>query len=156
MKITIISFSGRADGNCSKVSSMIKEHYKNQAKIYKFSDFSINSCGNSCNNECISNKICPHKNDMEEKLIKEISESDVSYFVVPNYSDYPCSNFFIFNERFLSCTWNNEKLLEKYTKSTKKFIVISSSSSENFEKVFSYHCENKAEIKFISPKELQK
>ena len=28
-----------------------------------------------------------------------ITDSDLSYFIVPNYCDYPCANFFIFNER---------------------------------------------------------
>jgi len=46
MKITIISFSGRANGNCQKIAYKVSEEFSNEnVAFYDFSSFYIHPCG---------------------------------------------------------------------------------------------------------------
>lgn len=149
--VTILSFSGRANGNCSQIARVIKDTVS-FANIYSFADFQIQPCGR-CEHECFQTREkCPYFSDMEYRLLDAICNSDMVYFVLPNYCDYPCANFFVFNERSQCYFQGREDLLERYLNVPEKFIVISNSRSANFSEAFTQHTSQEPEILFISAK----
>lgn len=149
MSVCIISFSSRKDGNCAKISDYVSSIYPN-AKRYSFSDFRINGCGN-CKCQCFENgDKCPFAGDKEREILDAITNSGLSIFVVPNYCDYPCSNYFAFNERSICYFRNNEDLLNKYLYAKKKFIVVSNSEKDNFIHAFSYQTVDAPDILFLA------
>lgn len=149
MMVTILSFSGRPDGNCSHIASRIMERIP-FSNIYSFSDFEISPCGR-CEHECFQTREkCPHFSDMEFRLLDAVCNSEIAYYILPNYCDYPCANFFVFNERSQCYFQSREDLLERYLDVPKKFIVISNSRSENFSEAFTQHTSKEPEILFLS------
>lgn len=155
MHVCIISFSSRADGNCAQIARYIKSHY-DSAVLYLFSDFSISPCG-TCDYECFKNNAdCPNINDMENKLLEAVSQCDLAYYVVPNYCDYPCANYFIFNERSQCFFQQREDRLAVYEKVPKKFIAISNTDQDNFIKAFSYQVEGTPDTLFLRAKDYGK
>ena len=148
MKVCVISFSGRAEGNCAAVGAYLKELYGEEAVLYRFADFSLTPCG-CCNHECFAGKDCPHIGDMSVTLQEAVADSDLAYFIVPNYCGYPCSNFFVFNERCCCWTWGHQERVDAYSKTPKKFIAISNSGFDNFKQAFRYHCDGDPEILFL-------
>ena len=156
MKTCIISFSSRADGNCSQIGKLVCSLTEN-AELFDFSEFTIHSCG-ECGYECFSSGCqCPYAGDMECRLLDAITHSDLTFFILPNYCDYPCANFFVFNERSLCYFQGNPELLDAYEKVPKKVIVVSNTNEENFRKVMTYHADREPEIFFLSAaKELVK
>ena len=132
--VIIVSFSSRNHGNCEQISNQIRASYDKQTNVlhYKFSDFEIQPCG-KCHYQCFKdNTACPYIGDMEYKLLDEICHSTMAYFVIPNYCDYPCANFFIFNERSQCYFQNHPERLDQYLQIRKKFIVVSNSKAESF------------------------
>ncbi|MCH5159287.1 MAG: hypothetical protein J1F66_00370 [Clostridiales bacterium] len=155
MSVCIVSFSSRKGGNSSQISGFIKSQLPD-AKIYNFADFSINACVD-CEYQCFNGgSNCPYFNDKECEILDAITNSTLTYFIVPNYCDFPCSNFFVFNERSLCYFQNNEQLLTRYLKTPKKFIVISNGNIENFQTAFSYHTEEMPGILSLSAKKYGK
>lgn len=152
MKISIINFSNRKNGNSQMIMEFLKEIYINaEIKTYNFSSMKISQCGN-CNYECMKDKErCPYK-DKIYNIYKNIMNSDICYYIVANYCEYPCSNFFIFNERRCGYFNKNDKKLNKYLNIRKKFIVITNSNTINFLDIFKYHVNNEPDVLFISPK----
>ena len=148
MKISILSFSSRPNGNCAQISSYLKELHGEEAEVYRFSDFEIAGCGR-CNHECFAGQECPHIKDMEYTLQDAVTNSDLCYFVVPNYCGYPCSNFFIFNERCVCYTKGIKERSEAYKNSRKKFIIVSNSGQENFRKLMGYHCNGEPDMLYL-------
>lgn len=73
----------------------------------------------------------------------------MAYFVVPNYCDYPCANFFIFNERRQCYFQNHPELEDRYLNIPKKFIVVNNTGQNHFQEVFAQHVV-KPEILFLS------
>jgi len=147
MTVSILSFSGRKNGNCAAIAAYLKQLYGDDAVIYSFGDFKLTPCGD-CNHECFSSgkETCPNKGDMTKTLYEAVMNSDVSYYIVPNYCGYPCSNFFVFNERGLTCYWQAPEILERYNRAKKKFIVVSISGADTIRTALSYHCEGDAEL----------
>ena len=52
--------------------------------------------------------------------------SEMVYFELPNYCDYPCANYFIFNECSQCFFQRKPDLLEAYLTIPKRSIVIMS------------------------------
>lgn len=155
-QILIISFSSRKDGNCDSICKYIEEIDPKYTESFLFSENSITACGR-CAYECfIDNKMCPYFDDPEDGLLRQLCLSDQVYFIVPNYCDYPCSNFFIFNERSQVFFQGNPERLDQYEAIPKKFIVVSGSESENFRAAFRYHVNDEPEILFLSAKRFGK
>lgn len=141
MKVCIVSFSGRPGGNCSSIAEILQQRLqpKNKVTVYDFSSFSITSCG-YCNYECFqANEKCPYICDPEFAICDAITNSDLTYFVIPNYCDYPCSNFYIFNERSQCYFQHHQDLLNQYLSVRKKFIVVSNTGQDNFITAFRDH-----------------
>lgn len=150
MRVCIVSFSTRKNGNCATIGNYIRDIYCDTAILLSFADFSINPCG-KCNYECFTDNLsCPYINDMECSLIDNIISHDLTYFIVPNYCDYPCANFFAFSERQQCYFKDNPSKLDAYEKAHKKFIVISNTEQNNFQKVFSYHVTETPTILYLS------
>lgn len=151
MSVCIVSFSSRKNGNCSQIGKFIETHLSN-VKFYDFADFTINACGR-CSYQCFNGgSNCPFFADKECEILDAITNSTVTYFIVPNYCDFPCSNFFVFNERSLCYFQNNEKLLNTYLQVPKKFIVVSNSNLENFKTAFAYHTNDEPDVLCLSAK----
>ena len=93
---------------------------------------------------------------MENILLEAVSKCDLAYFVVPNYSDCPCANYFIFRERSQYYFRNRPDELSVYEKTPKKFIVVSNTEQKNFSKIFSYEVEGQPNILFLRSKDFGK
>ena len=155
MSVCIISFSSRKDANCHQISDYVQSIYPN-AKRYDFSDFRISGCG-FCSCQCFQDgDKCPYVQDKEREILDAITHSELAIYVVPNYCDFPCSNYFAFNERSICYFRNNENLLSKYLYVPKKFIVVSNSNQDNFKKVFSYQTVGTPDILFLASYEYGK
>ncbi len=71
----------------------------------------------------------PFIDDDIKSIYDGILNSNQVIFIIPIYSDYPCSNFFIFRERS-QCIFNDEKIYLKYLKISKRFIIIGNTGIE--------------------------
>ena len=114
-KICVISFSGRSGGNCASIAREIENFWlgKGVVSVFDFSTFEIAPCGR-CSCECFKKReSCPYFSDSEFDICDTITNSGLTYFVVPNYCDYPCANFFIFNERSQCYFQRRHELLER-------------------------------------------
>lgn len=138
--IVVVNFSSRKDGNCYQISGVVKKHYKEKkVKIFNFYENTYISCGH-CDYECFKKK-CKVSDGINE-IFKAIVQSEETIFVVPNYCDYPNSNYFLFNERSCGFFNGNKDLMNRYLNIPKKFIVVSNSCNNNFKTAFSYHLAN--------------
>lgn len=140
MNIVVISFSGRANGNCHNIADKICGEFRNEkVTLYDFSAFRINPCG-ECMMECFKNREnCPFFGDKAFELYEAVGNSDLTFFVVPNYCDFPCSNYFAFNERGQCYFQGREELMKSYLRIKKRFIVVSNTEKANFIRVFQDH-----------------
>lgn len=155
MKTCIISFSSRAAGNCSQVGKLVYSLTKD-AILFDFSEFDIHPCG-KCGYECFATcEKCPYIDDMECSILDAITHSDLTYFILPNYCDYPCANFFAFNERSQCYFQGKTELLDAYEKVPKRAIIVSNTNEKNFRKVMAYHVDREPEILFLSAKKYGK
>jgi len=155
MKTVIVSFSSRANGNCTKIGRLIKENTK-YSVLYCFSDFSIQACS-GCNYDCFEkSEACPHIGDKECEILDAIVHSEITYFVLPNYCDYPCANYFSFNERSQCFFQGRTDLLSAYLKIPKRCIVVSNTNKENFIKALAYQTEQEPDILFLSARQYGK
>ena len=93
---------------------------------------------------------------MEHRLLDEITLSELTYFILPNYCDYPCANFFIFNERSQCYFQGKPELLDAYEKVPKRAIVVSNTNEENFRQAIAYQAYEKPDILFLSAKKYGK
>lgn len=153
MKVTIINFSGRANGNCSNISNILARKYESESvESFDFCSESVSPCG-KCDYECFKEEK-PCTIDAVNRIFESIVGADLAFFVMPNYCDYPPANYFAFNERSCGYFLKDEKLLSKYLAVKKKFIVVSNTELENFAKAFSYQVADgeKPDMLFLSAK----
>ena len=130
MRVLVISFSARPHGNCDRISRMIQESCGYECTQFRFSQQQIHPCGR-CSYECFEKeKACPYIEDPEYALLNDVCNHDLTYFVIPNYCDYPCANYFIFNERSQCYFQHKPELLDVFLNMRKKFIVISNTNAE--------------------------
>ena len=155
MKTVIVSFSSRADGNCAQIAGLIRS-LCGGAELFDFSAFEIRPCG-ACDYACFAGRErCPYIGDMECRILDAVTHSDLTFFVLPNYCDYPCANYFIFNERSQCYFQGRPELLERYEKVPKRCVVVSNTERENFVRALSYQSEQAPEILFLSAKKFGK
>lgn len=155
MKTCIISFSSRENGNCAQIGKLIQS-VAEDAELFDFSKIELHPCGR-CEYQCFSErKQCPYREDMECRLLEAVTQSDLTYFILPNYCDYPCVNYFIFNERSQCCFQGRADLLDSYEKVPKRAVVVSNTNRENFIKALSYQSVKEKDILFLSAKQYGK
>lgn len=107
----IISFSGRSNGNCDQIASLISMQ---SDKIVYFRDLNIHSCAN-CDYECFD-KECKYRDDDVYALYGSMLSFDKVILIVPMYCGNPSSLYFIFNERCQDYFMHNdtyEAILQK-------------------------------------------
>ena len=159
MKVCIVNFSGRDYGNCKRIADFVNGKFgSNEVVQFDFSHIDITPCG-KCKYECFKiRENCPYFSDAVYQIYESITNSDIAFFIMPNYCDYPCSNYFILNERSQCYFQGREDLLDKYLKVKKKFIVISNTEKSNFLKVLEYQSEEskEADVLFLSAKQYGK
>lgn len=155
MKTCIISFSSRGNGNCAQIGKMIRS-VAEEAVLFQFSNFEIHACG-KCGYECFTDRSkCPYYSDMEYRLLDAVAHSDLTYFILPNYCDYPCANYFVFNERSQCYFQGYPELLEAYEKVPKRAIVVSNTNEDNFKTALAYQSYKEPDILFLSAKKYGK
>ncbi|MBR5959508.1 MAG: hypothetical protein IKZ98_00800 [Clostridia bacterium] len=155
MKTCIISFSSRTDGNCAQIGKLIRS-MSEEAVLFQFSNFEVHACG-KCGYECFEDRSkCPYYSDMEYRLLDAVTRSDLTYFILPNYCDYPCANYFIFNERSQCYFQHHPELLEAYEKVPKRAVVVSNTNEDNFKNVLAYQSGNEMDILFLHAKKYGK
>lgn len=157
MKVTVINFSGRKNGNCQSIAKMALSFYGSEnAILYDFSDFDISPCG-KCVLECFHGRTpCPYCGDMVTSILDSVTNSDLAYFVVPNYCDYPCANYFILNERSQCYFQGKPDRERRYLAVPKRFIVVSNTEQANFRAVLSQQTDTEPNILFLSAKAYNK
>ena len=137
-KQIVVSFSSRKNGNCANIARYI-DQLEDISAIYSFSDFEIRPCG-GCEYECFQDRLnCPYIGDAEYAVLEDICDAFCAYLIVPSYCDFPCANFFIFNERSLCYFQGRPDLLDRYLNVPKKFIVVGNGSEDNFRAAFMQH-----------------
>ena len=155
MKTCIISFSSRGNGNCAQIGKLIRS-LSEEAVLFQFSNFEIHACG-KCGYECFADRSkCPYYSDMEYRLLDAVTNSDLTYFILPNYCDYPCANYFVFNERSQCYFQGHPELLEAYEKVPKRAVVVSNTNEDNFKNVLAYQSGNEMDVLFLSAKQYGK
>ena len=155
MKTCVISFSSRPDGNCAQIGKLIRS-VSEEAVLFQFSNFEIHACG-KCGYECFADcSKCPYYRDMEYRLLDAVTHSDLVYFILPNYCDYPCANYFVFNERSQCYFQDNPELLEAYEKVPKRAIVVSNTNEDNFKTALAYQSYKEPDVLFLSAKQYGK
>ena len=118
--------------------------------MYSFSDFNIQPCG-GCNYDCFEKReACPHIGDKECEILDAIVHSEITYFILPNYCDYPCANYFSFNERSQCFFQGKTDLLNVYLRIPKRSIVVSNTKEENLIKALAYQTEQEPDILVLS------
>ena len=142
MNVCILNFSGRTEGNCKRITDYIcDKFFGSNVERFDFNGIHLTPCG-KCEAECFKNReSCPYIDDLTCSIYDCIVRSEIVFFVVPNYCDYPCAKYFIFNERSQCYFQGREEVLNKYLQVKKKFIVVSNTQKDNFLTAFSYQCE---------------
>lgn len=150
--ITILSFSGRPDGNSVRVAGAVADALgKENTQIIDFSDVRVEPC-NHCHCDCfLPGGSCPVEDDVVD-IYKKIMQSEQVYFVLANYCGYPNAKYFAFNERSSGFFLRNHELLIQYLAIPKKFIVISNSNQEKFTELMQYQVpqDTQPEMLFLS------
>lgn len=152
--VVIVSFSARKHGNCENIADRLQAIFP-EAMLYRFSEFTIQPCG-CCHYECFSpSGLCPQADNQEQTLMEAIVRSKMTFFVVPNYCDYPCANFFAFNERSQCYFQHRPELVEAYMEVPKKFIVVSNTGQDNFREAFRQHTNEEPAIPVFKRQKLR-
>lgn len=146
--ITILSFSSRADGNCAKISEYVSHYYmQTNVRLYIIDSKNFASCSN-CNYECLKQGMrCPHLTENQKTIMDAICNSDLVYFIVPNYCGYPCANYFAYNERSVGYFSLDRAKMNRYMDVPKRFIIVS--NTEGFEKAMQQQTNSKPEILYL-------
>lgn len=87
----IISFSGRANGNCDRIASFISTP---NDKVVCFHELNIHPCSD-CEYECFDGK-CKYRDDDVFALYESMLSYDKVILIVPMYCGNPSSLYFIF------------------------------------------------------------
>ncbi|MDD3123705.1 MAG: hypothetical protein PHC62_09375 [Candidatus Izemoplasmatales bacterium] len=139
--ISIISFSGREQkGNCYEITLYLKKKIMNEfidVHTFFLSECEIHNCSH-CDYECFTElKKCPYSFDDITKIYNEILKCDMAIFVIPIFSNFPCSNFFIFNERS-QCFFSSQQQYDNYLDVRRKYIIIGNSGFSNAKNIIGY------------------
>ena len=160
MKICIINFSGRRDGNCHDIAEFIEQTLtvKHEIALFEICDLNITPCG-KCDYECFyKDKICPYTDDDINRIFNALCAADLAYYILPNYINYPNAYFFMFCERKQGFFAQKRKLAGKYLSVEKRFIVVSNTEQDNFKKILSGHVSEdiSAEFLFLATRDFDK
>lgn len=130
--VVILNFSGRKVGNCSAIGHFISEYHANaNIRSYHINQ-TFDSCG-GCNYECLTPGIsCPNVTAFQKEIMDAICESNITYYIIPNYCGLPSGNYFAFNERCIGYFNMDRELTKKYQSVPKRFVIVSNTESDFF------------------------
>ena len=138
-KLVILNFSGRKVGNCSAIADHISDYHTNANVRSYHIDRTFGTCG-GCNYECLMpGVVCPNVTAFQKEVMDAICESDVTYYIIPNYCGLPSGNYFAFNERSVGYLNMDRELTRKYRAPAKGFIIVSNTESECFVQALRQH-----------------
>ncbi len=137
MKIFILNYSSRKNGNCAKTAKFIGITFKQLNKdcditVSDFPNVGDNTCG-KCSYECFGGS-CPYCFDDLQKMYDHIIRSDIFISIVPIYGGYPCSNFFVLNERIQGAF--DDIGFEMLERVKNKYIVIANTDINVTKQIF--------------------
>lgn len=112
----IISFSGRAKGNCDSIAEFIANPGD---EIIYFRDKEIHGCSN-CQYECFAGE-CKYREDDIYGIYESMLKVDKVIWIVPMYCGNPSSLYFIFQERCQDFFMNYE---DKYEDILSRLYII--------------------------------
>ena len=69
---------------------------------------------------------------------------------MPNYCDFPCANFFIFQERGQCCFQGAGEKERAYLAVPKRFIVVSNTGEEHIRAAFREHVQGAPDVLFLA------
>ena len=149
-KVVILNFSPRNVGNCSKIAECIADfHNQAEVEIYSINADNFLPC-NSCNYECLQpEKLCPQRTAYQDRVMDAIINSNVAYFIVPNFCGYPNANYFAFNERRTGYFNLDRQQMNAYLSVKKKFIIVSNSESDAFKNAIGQQAMGEPEILYL-------
>lgn len=155
--VVILSFSARANGNCTKIADFITEYHKRtNVRLFVIDSENFSPCG-ACDYECLTaGKLCPKMNTQHRQVMDAICESSITYFIVPNYCGYPCSNYFAFNERSVGYFNMDNELLNRYMSAPKRFIIVSNTDSDNFANAMRQQTTDEPDILYLKSGKYQR
>lgn len=111
----IISFSGRANGNCDQIASFVSSK---DDRIVHFRERNVRSCS-CCEYECFNGE-CKYRTDDIYGIYDDMMHYDKVILIVPMYCGNPSSLYFIFNERCQDYFMHNDT----YDAIIKKLYII--------------------------------
>ena len=156
MNITVLNFSPRENGNCAAITSEIQNYHANtNVRIYHVCKF-ISPCCN-CNYECLRPEaICPNLNETQIAMMDAVRESDLVYFVIPNFCGMPNSVYYAFNERSVGYFNMNRKIMGQYMTVRKRFIIVSNTEPAIFTELLQQQTKTIPEILYMKTSRYQK
>lgn len=140
MRIAILHFSARDSGNCAAIARQLAMlHSGAEITVWPLAQANITPC-RSCRYECFARAdACPYAADDVRTIYDAILQSDLTYFILPNYADCPPALYFAFNERSQCVFQGDEALLNAYLAISKRFIIVSNQPAPAFESIPQYH-----------------
>ena len=90
----IISFSGRANGNCDQIAVFVSDR---NDRVVHFRELNVHACSD-CEYECFDGE-CKYRTDDTYTLYEDMLHYDKVILIVPMYCGNPSALYFIFNER---------------------------------------------------------
>ncbi len=155
-KVTILSFSGRSNGNCAAVADLIMNVFAS-ANVCTSLISSIYEPCNSCDYQCLKpGEICPKLNDNQRNIMERLLESDLVYYIIPNYCGVPCANYYAFNERNVGYFNGDRSIMGKFMNLNKRFIIISNTESPAFEAAIRQQCAGNAKTLYLKSYKYEK
>lgn len=153
--VVILSFSDRNDGNCAKIMQHINNFYiRTNVSCFKITSEVFGPCG-KCDYECMrSGSHCPNISEKQITIMDTICQSDVVYYIVPNYCGFPCANYFAFNERSVGYFDSDRSRMDSYMNVKKRFIIVS--NSEGFEEALQQQTFDKPDILYLKSRAYRK
>ena len=131
-RVLVLTFSSRKNGNCVAISRHICNFFKRTNVPVRVLDASQIAPCNGCDYECLRpGVICSNLTQEQSNLMDTLCNSDLVYFVVPNYCGLPCANYYAFNERTVGYFNMDREKMNQYMRVDKRFIIVS--NTEGFE-----------------------
>lgn len=148
-KISILNFSPRIKGNCNEICREIELFHQTNVSTFSINFESFPPC-HSCDYECLNpGESCPEFGSHQRTVMDAVCNSDLVYFVIPNYCGYPCANYFAFNERSVGYFNLDRECMARYMNVKKKFIIVSNTDEQPFVDAMKQQTHEAPEILFL-------
>lgn len=155
--ITLIRFSSRDLGNCAGIAQYLTDYHSTDfVQSFKIDNNIVVPCGN-CNYECLKPGVqCPSITDAHRQIMDAICQSDLVYFIIPNYCGFPPASCYAFNERSVGYFNKNRELMAKYRNIPKKFIIVSNTEGNHFESLIRSQVVEEPELIYLKTSKYKK